>query len=163
MGSAPRVTNIHDDEFVTETNSRGETWTRLDLDSARLGVRVEIMQPGASSSIHHWHTQEEEHVIILEGNATLVLGHEGRREMHALRPGDHVCFRAGEPVAHHLEATGDEPVRLLVFGERLPGDTVVYPDAQVMMVKAMDRSLFTYRPFSLPAADGDADADADAG
>lgn len=163
MGTSPHrtpiVTNIHDGEFVSETNPRGERWTHLDLDSARLGVRVEIMQPGDHSSFHHWHTQEEEHVLVLEGQATLVLGPEDDREALTLKPGDHVCFHANEPTAHHIVATGEAPVRLLVFGERLASDVVVYPDHQVMMVKAMDFAQFTYRPLARPGqaevTDGD--------
>jgi uncharacterized cupin superfamily protein len=151
------VTNVHSGEFVTEASPRSERWTHLDLDSARLGVRVEILEPGEHSSFHHWHTQEEEHVLVLEGTATLVLGPEDAREEIELEVGDHVCFRAGDETAHHLENRSRDPVRFLEFGERLASDVVVYPDAQVMMVKAMDFAQFTYRPLRRPGADGDGD------
>ena len=159
--SAPRrtpvVTNIHRGAFVTEASPRSERWTHLDLDSARLGVRVEILEPGEHSSYHHWHTQEEEHVLVLEGTVTLVLGPEDAREELELGSGDHVCFHAGDETAHHLENRSDAPARVLVFGERLASDVVVYPDHQVMMVKAMDFAQFTYRPLERSTASADED------
>ena len=99
---------------------------------------------------------------MLDGTATLVLGPEDTREEQSLRAGDHVCFHAGSDVAHHVENRSEAPVRYLIFGERLSGDTVVYPDHQVMMVKAMDFATFTYRPFTAPSADAGA-AESDGG
>ena len=50
------------------------SWRFIDLSGEHLGVRIEEIPPGGSSSIHHYHTEEEEHVLVLEGEATLVLG-----------------------------------------------------------------------------------------
>ena len=139
-------TNIHDSKYEDGSNAKGETWKSLDLSGKHLGVRIEEIPPGGTSSIHHYHTLEEEHVLVLEGAATLILGSEEQ----ALKKGDHVWFAAGKEVAHHIENRSDGNFKYLVFGERNEGDIVYYPDARVMMVKAPERQLFTYRPFAMP-------------
>ncbi|HEY4944190.1 MAG TPA: cupin domain-containing protein [Rhizomicrobium sp.] len=139
-------TNIHEAAFEEGRNARGETWTALDLSGKHLGVRIEDIAPGGTSSVHHYHTLEEEHVLVLDSTATLILG----AEEHSLKTGDHVWFEAGKDVAHHIENRSAANFRYLVFGERNDGDVVYYPDNRVMMVKAPDRQLFTYRPFTLP-------------
>jgi uncharacterized cupin superfamily protein len=137
----PDITNINDSTFVEITTGRGESERQLDLSGQHLGVRIEDLPPGATSSYHHYHTLEEEHVLVLSGAATLHLG----SAQHVLREGDHVCFLAGEPTPHHIENTGSGRFKFLVFGERNPGDTVFYPNGPVMMVKALGNALFTYR------------------
>ena len=133
-------TNITDAAFEEIMTPRGESLRQLDLSGAHLGVRIEELPPGGTSSIHHYHTLEEEHVLVLEGSATLHLG----SDQHELRDGDHVWFAAGEPVAHHIENRSSGKFKFLVFGERNPADTVFYPNGPVMMVKALGGMLFTY-------------------
>jgi uncharacterized cupin superfamily protein len=138
----PRLTNINSESLHETTTDRGEAFRQLDLSGDRLGVRVEELDPGSSSSIHHFHTAEEEHVIALAGSATLHVGNE----LLAIKEGDHCCFLAGTEVAHHIRNDSAEPFRFLVFGERNPHDVVVYPEHQVMLVKALGYKQFTYRP-----------------
>jgi uncharacterized cupin superfamily protein len=139
----PNITNIFEGgEWKEEKNPRGEIWKHLDLESERLGVRLEELAPGESSSYHHFHTSEEEHVIALEGSATLILDSGNV----PLTRGDHICFVAGSEEAHHIENTSSEPFRFLVFGERNPDDVVVYPEHQVMLLKGLGFRQFTYRP-----------------
>lgn len=127
------ATNIYETELREEKTSQGSLWRYLDLSGEHLGVRVEELSPGDTSSYHHFHTLEEEHVLALEGQATLHLGSEHRE----LTAGDHVWFKAGEELPHHIENDSSAPFRFLVFGERLNGDVVVYPEGPVMMVKAL--------------------------
>lgn len=135
------ITNIDETEFDEITTPRGESLRQLDLSGSHLGVRIEELPPGGTSSIHHYHTLEEEHVLVLSGTATLYLGSSTQE----LRTGDHICFAPGEPEAHHIENTSEAVFKFLVFGERLPGDVVVYPGGPVMLVKALGRRLFEYR------------------
>ena len=134
------VTNIHDAPWSEGANDKGDRWKFLDISGQRLGVRLEEMQQGESSSRHHFHTLEEEHVLILEGRAVLILGDEEQE----LAPGDHVCFAAGEAVPHHLENRSPEPLKLLVFGERNDGDVVVYPRHHTLLIKALGWKSFKY-------------------
>ena len=139
-----RMTTISDleSDWKEESTARGGTWNYRDLSGEHLGVRIEELSPGATSSEHHFHTTEEEHVIALAGEETLVLGDERL----PIKAGQHVCFKAGDPAAHHIVNSSESPFRFLVFGERRTDDDVVYPGHQVMMVKALDFAQFTYRP-----------------
>lgn len=113
-----------------------------DLSGDHLGARIEELAPGGTSSHHHFHTSEEEHLFMLTGEATLLFGDE---EI-PVTVGDHIWFRAGDESAHHFENRSTSPCSYLVYGERKTDDVVLYPTAQVMMVKALDNRQFTYRP-----------------
>lgn len=145
-----RLRNIHDAELEECTSSRGGRWRQLDLSGKHLGVRIEELPPGGTSSVHHYHTLEEEHVLALSGTATLHLGSE---EVD-LREGDHVWFAAGDETAHHIENRSKDDFRYLVFGERKAGDVVVYPNGPVMMVKALGWKQVTYRERPKPDEGG---------
>jgi uncharacterized cupin superfamily protein len=128
-----RVTNIHDASLEERKSPRGESdWRCLDLSGDHLGVRIEELPPGSTSSYHHYHTAEEEHVLVIEGIATLHLGHEAV----AIRKGDHVLFPAGAEVAHHIENSSPDTVTYLVFGERKQDDVVMYPQNSIALVKS---------------------------
>ncbi len=122
-------------------NSRGEEWRYLDISGDHLGARIEELAPGDKSSVHHYHSAEEEHVLVLDGSATLYLGGESSE----LVAGDHVWFAAGIEVPHHIENTSEAAFKFLVFGERNPNDVVVYPDHEVFLVKGLGTSQYTYR------------------
>ena len=130
-----------DENWIEETTFRGEPWKYRGLSGEHLGVWIEILEPGATSSEHHYHTTEEGHLIILEVEGTLPLC-EDKSQVQA---GDHMWFKAGDAVAHHIRNTSNEPLRFLVFGERKREDVVDYPTYQVMMIKAEDYRRLTYR------------------
>ncbi|HHP7231727.1 MAG TPA: cupin domain-containing protein [Xenococcaceae cyanobacterium] len=48
------------------------------------GVNLVTLNPGAWSALRHWHSQQDEFIYILEGEATLVI--EGKEQI--LQPGD---------------------------------------------------------------------------
>ena len=112
-----------------------------ELSGKHIGARIEELSPGSSSSYHHYHSSEEEHVFILTGEATLFFG----ESEYSVGTGDHICFQAGEEIGHHLENKSAHPCTYLVYGERKSNDVVMYPDAQVMLVKALKAKQFTYR------------------
>lgn len=143
------VRNTESSVWVEATNWRGEPWKHKDFSGERLGVRIEEIAPGGRSSEHHYHLTEEEHVIVLKGEATLVVGDDRK----TLKEGDHCWFRAGEEMAHHLLNASDSPFQFLVFGERKNDDVVVYPEHQVMMIKGLSNRQVTYR--SLVPGDGE--------
>ena len=97
-----RITNIYETTLEVRQSARGEPdWRCLDLSGNSLGVRIEELPPGSNSSYHHYHTAEEEHVLVLEGRATLHIGDD----IAEVSKGDHVSFAAGDEVAHHFENT----------------------------------------------------------
>lgn len=137
------IKNIHSTRLTQNSDDKGREWKSLELGGDHIGARVEELSPGGHSSIHHFHTAEEEHVLMLSGEAILVLGDKE----HALTAGDHVWFAAGEALAHHLENRSSAEVKFLVFGERSDQDVVVYPKHKVMLVKGLNGQTYTYKPF----------------
>jgi uncharacterized cupin superfamily protein len=90
----------------------------------QFGAYLDTIQPGAWSSFRHWHSAEDEFLYLLEGSATL----RDDNGMTDLFPGDAVCWRHGDPNAHHLTNRGDMPCRWLMVGSRAKGDICTYPD-----------------------------------
>ena len=86
-----KISNI-DSDWQAQTNQRGALWKHRDLSGENLGVRLEVLAPGETSSERHYHTAEEEHLIMLEVSSTLIFG----PEQHTLNSGDHVRFKAGD-------------------------------------------------------------------
>ncbi|MEM9741075.1 MAG: cupin domain-containing protein [Pseudomonadota bacterium] len=104
--------------------ARGERYRFIDLGGTRVGARLEELPPGGTSSEHHSHSLEEEHVYLLAGDAVLVLDDEE----FLLHAGDHVAFPAGEGDGHHLVNRANTACRYLVYGMRDPNDVVTYPN-----------------------------------
>jgi uncharacterized cupin superfamily protein len=144
--ATPVTANIFESPWEMKETPRGGIWKYLDISGEHLGLRLEELAPGATSSIHHFHTLEEEHVIVLEGEASLVLG----GEEHRVTRGDHVWFKAGEEVGHHIVNRSDRPFKFLVIGERKEGDVVFYPEAGVATVKALGWKQYDVKQRSKP-------------
>jgi uncharacterized cupin superfamily protein len=90
----------------------------------QFGAYLDMLMPNAWSSQRHWHSAEDEFLYLLSGTATLV----DDNGMTDLFPGDAVCWRHGDPNAHHLTNRGDVPARFLIIGSRCLGDICTYPD-----------------------------------
>jgi len=91
----------------------------------QLGVNHVTLDPGAMSSLRHWHEAEDELVYVLSGELVLVDEHGE----HPLRADSFVGFPAGEANAHHLQNRSGAPASFLAVGSRRPGaDVVHYPD-----------------------------------
>ncbi len=104
----------------------------------QFGVNIVVLEPGAKSSLRHWHAKEDEFVIVTEGTCTLVDDH-GRHEMSV---GDCAAFPAGDANGHHfINQTGEE-ARFLVVGTKTPDEAVTYSDVD-MKGEAQD-GVFTF-------------------
>lgn len=91
----------------------------------QFGVNLLRLPPGTWSSQRHWHSHEDEFLIVLEGEAVLVT--DSGEEV--LAAGDCAGFRAGDPDGHHLQNRTDQEVVVLEVGGRLPGaDACHYSD-----------------------------------
>jgi uncharacterized cupin superfamily protein len=98
-----------------------------------VGVQIEVLPPGKQSSPAHYHLHEEEHVLVLDGEATLRLG----ESTYAMKRGDYVCFPAGQRAGHCFVNEGAADCRLLVIGERDPNEVCVYTDSNKVMVRRL--------------------------
>lgn len=76
------------------------------------GVSHVVLKPGAWSSQRHWHNGEDEFLVMLEGEATLV---EDEGSV-TLRPGDLAAFPKGTGNGHHLRNDSDRDCAFVVFG-----------------------------------------------
>lgn len=97
---------------------------------SQFGVNEVTLAPGARSALRHWHTLEDEFVLILEGTATL----ESDAGEQSLQAGMCVGFKAGVADGHCLVNRSELPVRFLEIGTRSAGDCAYYPDDDVMLV-----------------------------
>lgn len=130
------MTALTPEQFVEEQDDTTRTqWISEAGGLSQFGAFVEILQPGAHSSIKHWHSAEDEMVYVLEGEITLT---EGDTDT-VMRPGDAATFRAGVALGHTLHNRSALPTRCLVVGTRAPVDRITYPDHD--RVCHRDRSL----------------------
>ena len=92
---------------------------------SQFGVNYLELDPGAMSSLRHWHEGEDEFVYVLSGEVVLIDEHGE----HALTEGSVAGFPAGIENAHHLQTRSDGLACVLVVGTRKRGTEVVhYPD-----------------------------------
>ena len=97
---------------------------------SQFGVNLCRLPPGAWSSQRHWHTDEDEFVYVLEGEATLVTD-DGEE---ILRAGDCAGFKAGDENGHCFQNRSDGDVVLLEVGTRSSVGGAYYPDIDLKVV-----------------------------
>lgn len=92
---------------------------------SQFGANLVTLAPGAWSSQRHWHSAEDEMVVMLSGK--LVLVEDGTETV--MRAGDVAAFPAGAPNGHHLQNRGSEPATFVAIGtDRPESDQCHYPD-----------------------------------
>ncbi len=105
----------------------GATWRRLGRAAGltAFGVNISRIPPGVWTSQRHWHSHEDEFVMVVEGELTLVTD-DGEE---ILRAGDCAAFKAGDADGHHLiNRSGAEAVLLEVGNSDPERDRCVYSD-----------------------------------
>jgi uncharacterized cupin superfamily protein len=140
LNSIPVVSGTgYPEEFAKVVDGR----TRQALGDAggltQFGVNLVELQPGAASSQRHWHSHEDEFVMMVSGELVLVTD-EGETLMRA---GDCAAFPAGRPNGHHLVNRSWGTGVFLVVGARHPDDVATYPDIDLRCVGA--DGTFTHR------------------
>lgn len=94
----------------------------------QFGVNRLTLKPGVWSSQRHWHTRDEEFVVVLEGEVVLVT--EAGEEV--LRAGDCAGFKAGDPDGHHIINRSDRDAIVLEIGTDHADDVCTYPDIDML-------------------------------
>ena len=100
----------------------------------QFGVNLVELKPGAASSQRHWHSHEDEFVMVVSGELTLVTD-EGETLMRA---GDCAAFPAGKPNGHHLVNRSWGNALFLAVGPNIPADRATYPDIDLVYDGATD-------------------------
>lgn len=90
----------------------------------QFGVNRVELPPGAWSTNRHWHRSNDELVVVIAGELTLVTD-EGEE---VIRAGDCVGFKAGVPNPHHLQNRGTVPAIYYDVGGRDAFDVSYFPD-----------------------------------
>ena len=99
------------------------------------GVNLTRLPPGNWSSQRHWHSHEDEFVIILEGQLTLV--EDGGETL--LRTGDCAAFPKNSGNGHHLINKSNADAVYLEVGSRHPDDVTVCSDVDMMSTNKIGR------------------------
>ncbi len=108
------------------------------LGLTQFGVNLTTLEPGAMSSLRHWHAKEDECVYLLEGELVLITD-EGEC---LLKPGMAAGFPAGDANGHHLVNRSTQPATYLEIGTRSKDEDATYPDDDLRLVKRDGRRLF---------------------
>ncbi|MGJ8527792.1 cupin domain-containing protein [Maritalea sp.] len=105
---------------------------------SQLGLRLERLPPGSSSSHRHWHENEDEFLMMLEGELVLVEDHET-----LLKAGDFAAWQSGSPIAHCLQNRSQQDATYLIVGANSDRDIVHYPDHDVVLHRNNGMRTFT--------------------
>ncbi|MEM1129252.1 MAG: cupin domain-containing protein [Pseudomonadota bacterium] len=106
---------------------------------SQFGANIVILEPGARSSLRHWHKNEDEFAIVLEG--TLMLHQdEGEAEMQA---GDCAAFPAGDPDGHCFINRSNDEARFLVVGTRASHEVATYSDVDLRIELSPGKCTFS--------------------
>ncbi len=142
---ADDVTAMSDNGYPEPFRSRmgSARWRRLgDLFGlTQFGVSRETLEPGAQSSVRHWHTLADEFVYMLEGELVLITN-DGE---FTIKPGECIGFKAGDRNAHHLVNRSDAAATFLVVGSRVPGDVPLYPDDDLAVFNTEDGRIAVHK------------------
>lgn len=105
------------------------------------GVNLTRLDPGAESSMRHWHARQDEFIYVLEGKVTLVTD-AGRQ---TLVSGTAAGFPAGKADGHQLLNETDKPVVYLEIGDRTPDDGATYSDVDMAARMIDGKWVFTHK------------------
>jgi len=89
----------------------------------QFGVNLTKLEPGAATSLRHWHENEDEFVLVLKGECVLI-ENEGETP---LKSGDCAGFKAGIANGHTIVNRSQADVVLLEVGTRAPAERAHYP------------------------------------
>jgi uncharacterized cupin superfamily protein len=137
----PRIVNLSDLPWTPW--SQGERMAVEIQDPARKlgsvlsGLRLYRLAPGKQATRLHRHHFQEEMFLILKGSGTL---RHGAKEV-AVRAGDFILYRAGDPAPHTFVNSGEEPMEYLATGNRVSYEVCEYPEERTVYIEALDKTL----------------------
>jgi uncharacterized cupin superfamily protein len=124
---------------VVEGRSRKRLGNAAGLD--QFGVNLTTLKAGATSSLRHWHENEDELVYILEGEVVLI---EDDCES-VLKQGDAAAFKANVRNGHHLVNKSGRDAVFLEIGTRAAHERAAYSDVDLLVVRDDKGARFTHR------------------
>ncbi|HEV2704080.1 MAG TPA: cupin domain-containing protein [Steroidobacteraceae bacterium] len=142
VGKPPR-TALNPEGVFEPFNIDEVPWTKLRGSTAfkllgrygggsQVGVGIDLLAPRQYSNRFHYHLREEEHVFILKGSATLILG----RRKYVMNERDYCCFPAGQKAGHHLFNHTKEKCLFMTIGDNHPDDIACFPKTGKARIRA---------------------------
>lgn len=128
----------------------------------QIGINIVRLEPGAVSSLRHWHQYEDEFVLALDGVCTMVTD-EGTTD---LRRGDAAVFPAGNPIGHQFRNRTDQLATFLVAGTKAKREVATYSDVDFSIIIEAGQATFLRRdgaPFVARNSDGTVTLPSDTG
>ena len=107
----------------------------------QFGANLVILEPGALSSLRHWHRAEDEFVMVTQGECVLV---EDAGET-LMRAGDCAAFPAGRADGHHFINRSTAEARFLVVGSKAASETATYSDVDLVLHVDHGTARYTYK------------------
>ncbi|WP_054009051.1 cupin domain-containing protein [Cypionkella psychrotolerans] len=107
----------------------------------QFGVNLVILQPGALSSLRHWHMAEDEFVMVTQGECVLVQD-AGETVMGV---GDCVAFPANVPDGHHFINRSGAVAQFLVVGSKAKREVATYSDVDLVLTVEGGQASFAYK------------------
>ncbi|OSP56394.1 transcriptional regulator [Pseudoruegeria sp. SK021] len=115
----------------------------------QFGANLVMLDPGARSSLRHWHQHEDEFAYVTEGQLHL-LEDGGDTKIQA---GDCAAFPAGVANGHCFENRSSDPAAFLVIGSRARVEFATYSDIDLTVALSAGTAVFTHkdgRPYVPP-------------
>jgi len=126
----PRTGSIYPEPYASEMAGRSSLRLGDAGGLTQFGANLVTLQPGAKSSLRHWHLHEDEFVMVTAGECVLVQD-AGESTMRA---GDCAAFKAGDPDGHHFINRTATVAQFLVIGTRAPREVATYSDVDLMVL-----------------------------
>lgn len=106
---------------------------------SQFGANIVTLPAGALSSLRHWHEEQDEILIVLSGELTLV---DDSGETPLL-PGDVCTFPAGEANGHQIVNNSKTDGSFFVVGTHTKSETAWYSDMDMRVTAGKGRDSFT--------------------
>ena len=131
--------SIYPEPYAREMVGRSSLRLRDAGGLTQFGANLVRLEPGAKSSLRHWHENEDEFVMVTQGICTLI----DEAGDHEMRPGDCAAFPAGDANGHHVVNRTQEAAEFLVIGSRARTETAWYSDIDMKVTLDADGFAFT--------------------
>jgi uncharacterized cupin superfamily protein len=107
----------------------------------QFGASLQTLEPGARSSLKHWHENTDEMLLVVSGELTVTESDVD----HVLTVGDAACWPKGVAVAHTVSNRSNAPCSFFVVGTRAKNDVTHYEEIGKIMHSSADGWTMTDR------------------
>jgi uncharacterized cupin superfamily protein len=138
---APRTGSIYPEPYASMMKGRSSLRLGDAGGLTQFGANLVTLEPGALSSLRHWHKAEDEFVMVTEGECVLVQD-AGETVMGV---GDCAAFPAGSTDGHHFINRSNKVAKFLVVGTKAAAETATYSDVDMQVHMSGGKARFTYK------------------